>query len=64
MELIRSLRDDDRLTILLVEHNMELVMGVSDRVAVLQHGRKLAEGTPVEMSRDPAVMDAYLGDDD
>jgi len=39
-------------------------MGVSDRVAVLQHGRKLAEGTPVEMSRDPAVMDAYLGDDD
>jgi len=64
MELIRSLRDDDRLTILLVEHNMELVMGVSDRVAVLQHGRKLAEGTPVEMSRDAAVMDAYLGGDD
>src|SRR5207247_6741979 len=40
MQLIRSLRDDDRLTILLVEHNMELVMGVSDRVAVLQYGRK------------------------
>ncbi len=61
MRLIRSLRDDDRLTILLVEHNMELVMGVSDRVAVLQHGRKLAEGTPGEMSRDPAVVEAYLG---
>jgi len=64
MRLIRSLRDDDRLTILLVEHNMELVMGVSDRVAVLQHGRRLAEGTPAEVSRDPAVVAAYLGTDE
>ncbi len=61
MRLIRSLRDVDRLTILLVEHNMELVMGVSDRVAVLQYGRKLAEGTPAEVSRDAAVVEAYLG---
>jgi branched-chain amino acid transport system ATP-binding protein len=64
MGLIRSLRDDDRLTILLVEHNMELVMGVSDRVAVLQQGRLLAEGPPGEVARDPAVVAAYLGADD
>jgi len=64
MRLIRSLRDDDRLTILLVEHNMELVMGVSDRVAVLQQGRLLAEGTPGEVGRNPAVVAAYLGVDD
>ena len=64
MRLIRSLRDDDRLTILLVEHNMELVMGVSDRVAVLQQGRLLAEGTPGEVGRNPAVVAAYLGIDD
>ena len=54
----------DRLTILLVEHNMELVMGVSDRVAVLQQGRLLAEGTPGEVGRTPAVVAAYLGVDD
>ncbi len=64
MRLIRSLRDDEGLTILLVEHNMDLVMGVSDRVSVLQQGRRLAEGTPAEVSQNAAVVAAYLGTDD
>ena len=61
MGLIRRLRDERSLTILLVEHDMQLVMGISDRVTVLDHGRRIAEGEPREISRDPAVIEAYLG---
>jgi branched-chain amino acid transport system ATP-binding protein len=61
---IQDIRDDLGITVLLVEHDMNLIMDISDRILALNYGQRIAEGLPEEIQKDPEVLKAYLGEEE
>jgi branched-chain amino acid transport system ATP-binding protein len=61
---IKDIREDYKVTILLIEHDMNMIMGISDRVFAMQHGQKIILGTPQEVQKHPEVIKAYLGEEE
>ncbi|HYA14848.1 MAG TPA: ABC transporter ATP-binding protein [Syntrophales bacterium] len=63
IEIVKKIRTDRSITILIIEHHMRVIMAVSDRIVVLNYGQKIAEGSPYEIGHNPAVIEAYLGEE-